>query len=169
MKKGDVGVGNLSMSKACFFARLGIPVVWDLDLTLLDQAYFAQQRLLHPDRYVGQGEGMRSQAQGASAALNAAYETLKNPMGRAQHLLERQGLAVNDVQDPEFLQRMMIFNERALEGDATLLAELDRDMAHLFDQFGQALGSNRWEDCQTLFSRLTFLHKLRTRLREQQE
>ena len=34
------------------FARLGLPAALDLDVGTLDKAYFAQQRLWHPDRFV---------------------------------------------------------------------------------------------------------------------
>ncbi len=34
------------------FARLGLPAALDLEAGALDKAYFGQQRLWHPDRFV---------------------------------------------------------------------------------------------------------------------
>ena len=44
------------------FARLGLPAALDLDAGTLDKAYFAQQRLWHPDRFVAKPPEERAKA-----------------------------------------------------------------------------------------------------------
>jgi molecular chaperone HscB len=77
------------------FELLGFPESYALDLADLQRAYVKAQQGAHPDRMIGKSEDERAKAALASMDANEAYETLKNPLTRAQHLLELQGIIVN--------------------------------------------------------------------------
>lgn len=62
------------------FKLLGLRPQAALDLAALDEAYLAATRLAHPDQAGGSDH--------ASAGLNAALETLRNPVTRLKHLLD---------------------------------------------------------------------------------
>jgi molecular chaperone HscB len=99
------------------FDILGMPATFALDLVALEKAYFAAQRATHPDRFIGKPEAERVAAIGRSTLVNDAYETLKNPLTRAEHLLELQGIdALSDdaVVPPVILMEMMDLRERVM-------------------------------------------------------
>ncbi|WP_428662307.1 Fe-S protein assembly co-chaperone HscB [Reyranella sp.] len=101
------------------FARLGLPAALDLDAGALDKAYFAQQRLWHPDRFVAKPPEERAKASAAAAALNDAYRTLKDPLARAVYLAELKGVEMpadgKTIDDPELLMEAMETREELHE------------------------------------------------------
>ena len=111
-----------------YFELLALPQQFTVDLKALEQAYFSAQRATHPDRFVGRGEAERVAAISRSQRVNDAYDTLKNPLTRAEHLLELQGLdplSDDTVVPPEILAEMMDLRERIFDNGsngATLAA-----------------------------------------------
>lgn len=100
------------------FDILGLPAAFELNLKTLEQAYFTAQRACHPDRFIGKPEADRLAAIGKSQLVNDAYETLKNPLTRAEHLLDLQGIhALSDDAKvpPEILMEMMDLRERIFD------------------------------------------------------
>lgn len=109
------------------FEILSLPVAFELNLKTLERSYFDAQRQWHPDRFVGKGEDMRGEAAARSVLINDAYETLKNPLQRARHMLELQGIFIDDETNPpaDLLMEMMELRERIhehAEDGKTLLA-----------------------------------------------
>lgn len=96
------------------FAVLDLPVAFELNLKTLERKYFDAQRQWHPDRFVGRPEAERGEAAQRSVLINDAYETLKNPLTRARHLLELRGVLIDDSTNPpaELLMEMMELRER---------------------------------------------------------
>jgi molecular chaperone HscB len=82
-----------------YFSLLSIPQSFDLDLKQLEDAYFREQRLYHPDRFGGKSEQERLAAAQRSADINKAYQTLKEPLTRAQYLLKLYGVTVGTDHD----------------------------------------------------------------------
>jgi len=109
------------------FARLGLPAALDLDAAALDKAYFARQRQWHPDRFVGKPAEERARASVEAAALNDAYRTLKDPLGRAVYLARLEGVELpgdgKTIDDPELLMEAMEAREELHE--ASSIAEVD--------------------------------------------
>lgn len=93
------------------FEILSLPTGFDLNLKALEQAYFKAQRLHHPDMLVGKPEAERIKAIEQSQLVNEAYDTLKNPLTRAEHLLDLNG-AVMGEPSPDILAEMMELRER---------------------------------------------------------
>ena len=103
------------------FEILGLPATFAMDLPALEKAYFAAQRATHPDRFIGKPEAERVEAVRRSTLVNDAYETLKNPLTRAEHLLELQGMAplADDTKvPPTILMEMMELRERVMDAGA---------------------------------------------------
>lgn len=78
-----------------FFTLLGMEQRFDLNEAELHRAYVKAQQETHPDRMVGKSDAERTRAIQLSMDVNEAYEALKNPLLRAQHLLHLNGLLVN--------------------------------------------------------------------------
>lgn len=110
-----------------YFEILGVPTAFTLDVKALEHAYFAAQRACHPDRFVGKPEADRIAAITKSQQVNDAYETLKNPLTRAEHLLQLQGRDVLGEEapvPPTLLLEMLELRERVADAadGATLAA-----------------------------------------------
>ena len=101
------------------FARLGLPAAVDLDPAALDRAYFALQRQWHPDRFVARPPEERARASSEAAALNDAYRTLKDPLGRAVYLASLNGVDLpgdgRTIDDPGLLMEAMEAREELHE------------------------------------------------------
>jgi molecular chaperone HscB len=109
------------------FARLGLPAALELEPATLDRAYFARQRLWHPDRFVAKPPDERARASAEAAALNDAYRTLKDPLSRAVYFATLKGVELpgdgKTIDDPELLMEVMDAREELHE--ATSIAEVD--------------------------------------------
>lgn len=81
------------------FEIFSISPAFDIDLAALEAEYFKAQRLFHPDRFIGKSPEERSQALQKSMDINKAYEVLKNPLKRAQYLLQLQNIIVGTDAD----------------------------------------------------------------------
>ena len=134
-----------------YFSLLGVPPVFTLEQKALEQAYFAAQRATHPDRFIGKAEAERVAAILRSQAVNEAYEALKNPLTRAEHLLALRGhapLAEGAQASPALLMEMMELREALAEaaGDGPALASVvatikrlhGETLAALADAFAQS-------------------------------
>lgn len=125
------------------FEILGLPVSFEMNLKTLEKHYFAAQRQWHPDRFVGKGEDMRGEAAERSVLINDAYETLKNPLERARHMLELKGTFIDDEMNPpqDLLVEMMELRERIHENadDGKALLAIVDDIKKLANVCNQAI------------------------------
>ena len=111
------------------FERLGLPRRFSVDLAALEQAYLTQSRAVHPDFHTLGTGGERAASEAASAAVNEAYTTLKDPFRRAEHLLALLGgPSAADLKEipPAFLMEMMDLRE---EIEGATAAEKERHEA----------------------------------------
>ena len=109
------------------FARLGLPAALDLEPASLDRAYFALQRQWHPDRFANRPPDERARASAEAAALNDAYQTLKDPLNRAVYLAELKGVALpgdgKTIDDPDLLMEAMEAREALHEAETVEAVE----------------------------------------------
>jgi molecular chaperone HscB len=166
------------------FDILSLPAAFALNLKTLEQAYFAAQRQWHPDRFVGKPVEARAQAAQRSVLINDAYETLKNPLERAKHLLELRGVFIDDETNPPpaLLMEIMELRERIHDagGDGrALLALVDeikqlagdctRDLGAAFDAADMAAAQAQTLRMGYLGKAMEDAHMLLYRLKAQQE
>jgi molecular chaperone HscB len=94
------------------FALLGVPQGFE-EPEGLDEKFRTLSRKVHPDR-VPPAERVRAAQQ--MTVINDAYRTLKDPVRRAEHLLELRGVAAGEVKmAPEFLEETLEDREKLLE------------------------------------------------------
>jgi molecular chaperone HscB len=100
-----------SMSEApTHFECLGLPRRFDLDPAEIERNYLARSRELHPDYHQQSSTAQQRVSMEMSAALNAAYATLKNSFRRAEYLLSLEGgptAAEHKEMAPAFLEEML--------------------------------------------------------------
>ena len=78
------------------FGVMGLPRRLQLDLAALEKDFYAQSRRLHPDRFASKPAAEQEAALEKSSQLNDAYRTLRDPIGRTQHLLALEGVELEE-------------------------------------------------------------------------
>ena len=121
-----------------FFEIFSLPPAFSLDLTALESAYFKAQRQFHPDRFVGKSPEEKLAALQKSMDINQAYETLKNPLKRAQYLLFLQGIIIGTEKDtikpsPNLLMEIMELRENPIAHEK--LAEMVKNSQNLIADY----------------------------------
>lgn len=103
------------------FGLLGLPPQFDLDPAVIERAFFERQKELHPDRFATAPAAERVAALSRSRALNDAYQTVKNPVARAEYLLARAGVRIGDNEQLPAATLMQLMEQR--EELANVIAE----------------------------------------------
>ena len=160
-----------------YFALLGMPVCFTLDAGSLAARYRDLQKVVHPDRFAASGEQSQRLSLQRATLVNEAYHTLKDPLRRAQYLLEiKTGEPLGEqatLDDPEFLMRQMALREAlaeisglddAQEKLAALMDEIDTliktEIARLTVQFESSSPDQLTGAAQSV-QKMQFLSKLR--------
>ncbi|HKP67508.1 MAG TPA: Fe-S protein assembly co-chaperone HscB [Casimicrobiaceae bacterium] len=116
------------------FELFGLPPRYRVDERQLELAYRALQAEVHPDRHAAASDAQKRQALQASARVNEAYETLRDPVARAEYLLEIRGVDATDETDTQlpvaFLTQQL---ERRESADEAVSANDDAALAALYD------------------------------------
>ncbi|HXN83588.1 MAG TPA: Fe-S protein assembly co-chaperone HscB [Myxococcales bacterium] len=101
------------------FAALGFARSYDLHPGKVEEAFKSLSRKLHPDRFARASAQERRFSLEQTTLLNDAYRTLKDPVRRAEHLLELRGVKMGEGSKvelpPEFLERALEDREKLLE------------------------------------------------------
>ena len=102
-----------------FFNLYNIPEHFHVDLANLSATYQKLAQLTHPDKFASGSEGEKLAAVQKNAQVNDGYQVLKNPLSRAEHLLELRGVELKHeqrtMQDPAFLMQQMEWREQLEE------------------------------------------------------
>jgi molecular chaperone HscB len=156
--------------QADHFVRLGLPVDYAVDTVLLDRRYFERQRLLHPDRFVTRAPRERALSQQQATAINSAYETLKDPLRRADYLLQLahdrgNPDGCNLVNDLELLTEAMEMREALAEASSPEeIGSLERraaaDVELCVNELADAFAGGDLDAASRLATRLKYLRKL---------
>ncbi len=157
------------------FAVAGLPETYDLDVQALRARVLALQKGLHPDRFAQAEPTVRRHSLEWSTRLNEALAILRDPLRRADYLLQRQGVdALGErvkVADPTLLMTQMIYRERLedlvaardMTGMEALRQEADMAGAHLVQRLRgllAALPCTEPEAAGSAVRELQFLDKL---------
>jgi molecular chaperone HscB len=82
------------------FQVLGVGRRFAVDLAAVEQRYKDMTRVLHPDRFARADARARRASLARSVQLNQAWRTLKDPVRRAEYLLELAGVGVGGELGP---------------------------------------------------------------------
>lgn len=138
-----------------YFALFGIEESFDVDTDKLSEIYQALQKKVHPDKFAHASSQEQLLAVQKSAQINDAYQTLKQPLKRADYMLTLREVDMPSeqasFQDNLFLMRQMELREmledikHASDVDAAIFAaneELDVEYDSLTTKMRQQLHDN---------------------------
>jgi molecular chaperone HscB len=155
------------------FELFGLPQRFRVDAEALDRAYRALQGEVHPDRFAAASETERRLAAQSSARVNEAYRALKDPVARAQYLLELHGedtpAEAANALSVAFLERQLERREAAAAaadaGDLgtldALVADARREAAELEQRVAALIDADAaWDAARARVREMRFLTKL---------
>jgi molecular chaperone HscB len=130
------------------FETLGLPRRYDVDLPAVERTHRELSRALHPDKFVNAGASERRAALSKAVEVNEAWRVVRDPIRRAEALLELRGTAVGEERasatDPEFLMEMLEQREALAEAkqakDLARIQEMAMAVVGRFRAVEQALG-----------------------------
>lgn len=115
-----------------YFAFLGIPRSIDLDLGALEKIFYDLSRKLHPDFFHGRDFKEKVLSIENTTFLNKAYNTLKDPVTRAEYLLDlevpgdpKERTKIDTVLVTEIFEVQEKVEEEGRTKDPALRAELE--------------------------------------------
>lgn len=126
-----------------YFQLFGIEVIFDIDLNQLSQAYQTLQKAAHPDKFAHASSQEQLFAVQKSAEINEAYQTLKQPLKRAEYILTLRGVDLPNEQhtfgDTSFLMRQMELREMLdeVKGADDIDAALEAAQQELSQEYQQ--------------------------------
>ncbi|EGM70096.1 co-chaperone HscB [Shewanella sp. HN-41] len=101
-----------------YFELFKFPPAFDIDTAVLAERYRELQRAVHPDKFANDTEQQKLLSVQRTAQVNDGYQTLKDPIRRAEHMLALRGIDLSHetttVKDTAFLMQQMEWRE-ALE------------------------------------------------------
>ncbi len=164
------------------FELFGLPFQFELDGGLLSTQFRELQRRFHPDNFATASERDRLMSVQKAAQINDAFQTLKNPISRAEYMLSEQDMDIRGeqktLQDPEFLMQQMELREELEEiSDASdpesALFDFEQQTTALYKSqltaLEQLLNQEDWEEAADAVRKLKFIDKLRYEIERLEE
>jgi molecular chaperone HscB len=97
-----------------YFDFFGLPHRLQMDSGELERRFYTLSRRLHPDVYFRRPARERQFSLDATAILNDAYRTLRDPIARAEYLLKENGFDIGEQKSanvpPELLEEVFELN-----------------------------------------------------------
>ncbi|MBL7003064.1 MAG: Fe-S protein assembly co-chaperone HscB [Gammaproteobacteria bacterium] len=168
------------IAKYNYFELFDLPISFEVDLNALHDAQLKLLSELHPDRFVNSSDQEKRLSVQKSAMVNEAFETLKEPVKRADYLLLLAGLDKDDSQttnDSTFLIEQIEYRE-AMSGCKIDAAPLDcidcvgqriKSRANDFsNEFKQQYQQENYENAQESARKMMFVTKILAQLSDLQ-
>ncbi len=162
-----------------YFEIFDVPVLVDVDMDRVNQLYRELQKTVHPDRFASDSEQARRIAMQQTSLINQAYQTLKDPVARAQYILKLRGMDINaetdTTMDAEFLMEQMEFRESLAEvRDTTdpltrldsMASELKQKLKSLMSNFSIHVSANELSQAREDVRKMQFLVKAKKEVDE---
>jgi len=80
-----------------YFICFGLPRRLTIDQNKLEAKFYELSRAFHPDFYQNKSDAEQAISLGNSATLNTAYRTLRDPIQRAEYLLDLEAGSVKEI------------------------------------------------------------------------
>ena len=158
------------------FEIFGLPTDFIIELSALSDRYRQLQKVTHPDRFANGSDQEKRQSMQNSILINEAYQTLKDPVTRAQYLLSLRGVQM-DIQkettkDTMFLMEQMELREMleqipSYDDPDTALSEMMENVSQMIKTYIAKMAvtlegttAQDMEQAREIVRKLQFLNKL---------
>ncbi|MFS9380101.1 co-chaperone HscB [Citrobacter sp. ANG330] len=164
-----------------YFTLFGLPIRYQLDTQALSLRFQGLQRQYHPDKFASGTQAEQLAAVSRSATINQAWQTLRNPLTRAEYLLSLHGFDLSNeqhtVRDTAFLMEQLELREELDEieqaKDEARLERFIQRVKTMFDSRHQSmveqLDNETWDVAADTVRKLRFLDKLRSSAEQLEE
>ncbi|WP_333854954.1 MULTISPECIES: co-chaperone HscB [unclassified Leclercia] len=164
-----------------YFTLFGLPAGYEIDTQALAARFQDLQRQYHPDKFASGTQAEQLAAVQHSATINQAWQTLRNPLSRAEYLLSRHGFDLSSeqhtVRDTAFLMEQLELREELDEieqaKDEARLERFIQRVKGMFDtrhqQMVDQLNNETWDVAADSVRKLRFLDKLRSSAEQLEE
>lgn len=153
---------------------------FELDTSSLSTQYRELQRQYHPDKFATESAQMQRAAMQKSAQINDAYQTLRDPIARAEYLLSLNGVSSDNeqtVHDVDFLMQQLTLREQLDEieqaQDMTALADFAAKIDDAFNdeinKLSKLLRESAWQAAFSELHKLKFIAKLQREIERIEE
>lgn len=164
-----------------YFTLFGLPAQYPIDIQSLTVRFQDLQRQFHPDKFASGSSAEQLAAVSQSATINQAWQTLRNPLARAEYLLSLHGFDLaseqHTVRDTAFLMEQLELREELDEieqaKDEVRLESFIKRVKAMFDtrhqQMVEQLNNQTWDVAADTVRKLRFLDKLRSSAEQLEE
>lgn len=155
------------------FALFDLPVQFQVDFNQLSQRYLALQKSLHPDNFSARSTTEQRLAVQKSAEINDALHILKDPILRAEaiiqfHTGEQQDIEQKSNRDMAFLMQQMEWREtlESIEENQdedeleSFSQDINQQQKTILAQLETALNHQQWSEALAISDKLRFIKKL---------
>ncbi|MEG9475867.1 Fe-S protein assembly co-chaperone HscB [Mannheimia indoligenes] len=155
------------------FTLFDLPVQFQLDNAQLSERYLALQKQLHPDNFASRSSAEQLEAVQKSADVNDALNVLKDPILRAESIIEihtgeAKNLEEKSMRDVDFLMQQLEWHEkletiehRKDETELTaFLKQIKIEQKTVLQQLETALNAEQWQKANALTDKLRYFKKL---------
>lgn len=98
-----------------YFSMFQQPTDFNIDVSALEKRYRQYQALVHPDHFLSKSKQELEYSDRVSECVNKGFETLKNPLSRAEYILGLNKISGTGNVPPEFLQEVLEIHEKIEE------------------------------------------------------
>jgi molecular chaperone HscB len=172
---------SLQKPRLDYYRFFGIDRKLRLDPEDLEKRFYNLSRLLHPDRYTRKTNREQDYSLEATAILNDAYRTLRDPVARAEYVLKQNSFENveprSNSADPELLEEVFELNmalEGMRDGDdsarpqlevaqdkfTAMRSEMDRDLQDLFEEYDATADAGSLSRIRKLLDRRKYIQNL---------
>lgn len=155
-----------------FFDTFNLPVLFNIDIDMLNHQYRTLQKTIHPDRFVNATDAEKKQSLQKSTQINDAYQVLKDPIKRASHIISLHQVLKDNTLPPDFLMQQMEWEEEFetindLEQVQLFSDKIDGEKKMLMDLLAMDLDEKKdWESATNIIGKLKFITNLFLRIQQ---
>ncbi|MGX2975282.1 Fe-S protein assembly co-chaperone HscB [Ursidibacter arcticus] len=155
------------------FELFNLPVQFDIDSAQLSERYLALQKSLHPDNFSASSSTEQRLAMQKSAEVNDALHILKDPILRAESIIqihtgENRDIEQKSQRDMAFLMQQLEWREtleniESAKNETKLTAftqEIELEQKKIIEQLTNLLAQQQWENALIVSDKLRFIKKL---------
>lgn len=163
-------------SQQSYFALFQLPMAFDIDSEALQRCFQILQKQVHPDRFAAASDQEKRVAMQYSARVNEAYQTLSDPVKRAQYLLQCAGhpldLEGTVAIDSDFMMQQMHWREQLDDfgNNSTNLQQLQQELTEyndkLYQAFSQFHSAENYQSAEGVLAKMQFLKKIMQELKQ---